>query len=469
MRRPSRHFPTGVRFPGSDRALVPLGLALAGVLGGAPLTFAEDTALRIQDEVEEVPASYAQPMELHDLYEKYGWNVGAPPTSPSIEVHESEMLEDAYFDDSTFDYPLAAIRRPLDRLYEYAGLRLSAAYTVVNINSFDGEDTLSGFGGDLDLMARWDVVGRGTENVGRLFFTVESRDAIGHRAPNRVGPETGTLQNITNGWNDRGWVIRDFHYIQRLYEGKLRLALGRGDVGDAIGGHWLGSKNNAFFNRAFSANSTIAFPGHGAFTGFSIRPNDWFFITGAVSDAYGDTEELSLSTVDEGDYFYSGEIGVTPHIQGLGYGRYRVLAWQMDERGLTGIPGDNGIQITLEQEFGETVLGFVRGGFSDEALTNIERSIEGGVGFRGLFGAEGNMTGLAAAVSSPDPEELEERLLRYVRIDTTADPGMSIHLPQQPHPIGSVRTACRRVEGDRCRGRRTDRLRHGAGDHPRDG
>src|SRR5690606_10004674 len=118
-----------------------------------------------------------------------------------------------------------------------------------------------------------------------------------------------------------------------------------------------------------------------------------------IMNGYGSTTINDMKYLDEGDFFTFGEAGFTPHIEGLGRGRYRVLLWHMDARDARGLdlPSDRGFSIILDQELGESLQVFARYGYADEAVTNIRSSVEAGVGVRGLLGSPDNMTGLAFA------------------------------------------------------------------------
>jgi hypothetical protein len=147
-----------------------------------------------------------------------------------------------------------------------------------------------GGAGDFDLMTSWTAVGRGTENPGRVMFTIEDRFEIGGRTPNSLGGQIATLQPTANTFNDRGWVIRDAFWEQRLIDGQFRFLFGRADLTDYFGSTWMQNANNSFVNRMFASNPTIAAPGHGPAAGVSYRPKDYdFYLSAGTANAYGTT------------------------------------------------------------------------------------------------------------------------------------------------------------------------------------
>ncbi len=120
-------------------------------------------------------------------------------------------------------------------------------------------------------------------------FDAEYRHSIGDLPASALGRQVGTLQGTTHGFNDRGMVIRNFHYIQRLWDGKFGFLIGRADPSDLGGGHAMQNVNTMFVNRAFASASTVAFPGFGFSAGFSLRPVKWYYATVGASNAYGNT------------------------------------------------------------------------------------------------------------------------------------------------------------------------------------
>jgi hypothetical protein len=230
----------------------------------------------------------------------------------------------------------------------------------------------------------------------------------------------GTLHPPTNGFNDRGFVVRDVYWIQRLFDGKLGFALGRGDTSDFFGGHRMQSLNVSFSNRSLSANTVIPSPGHGMFAGVSFRPIDQFYATIGGANAYGSTTINDMKYLEEGKFFTFGEFGYTPEIKDLGSGRYRLVLWNIDARDRrVDTPSDYGFSVIADQDIGERLLIFARYGYADDGgVTNIRWSAEGGFGVRGLLGSIDNLTGLGFAYTDPnaagaDDEKIIEAFHRF--------------------------------------------------------
>ena len=294
------------------------------------------------------------------------------------------------------------LRSRFDSLYRDTGLRLGFAATGLALKAY-GDDDPSGSAYDLDFMSGWTLVGRGTQDTGTLVVTGEFRDKIGTDPASSVGPQLGTLINTTNAFNDRGWVVRDAYWLQRFYDGKLRVLVGRADTSDFVGQQPMQNVNAMFVNRHLSANPTVPFPGHGPTIGISYRPGDRFYVTGGIANGYGTTTQSGLSSVSDSDFFYSAEAGWTPKIEGMGNGRYSVMVWRIDARDENGFasPSDDGVTVVAGQQLSNRLQVWGRYAYAGGETTNIRNLWQAGMGYGGLLGSPSNMTGLAASFADP--------------------------------------------------------------------
>lgn len=338
--------------------------------------------------------------ELHPyLYDEFSPGEGG--TSGIDDLKQIDKPEVSIGDTRTFDGPLAFARRNLDALDEKTGLRLGTAFTALGAWASGAGDP-NGASYDFDLMSAWTLVGRGTPNTGVLVATVEYRDAITDQPASALGRELGTLINPVNAFNDRGWVVRDVYWLQRLFDDKLRVLFGRADTGDYVGQQPMQNVNTSFVNRHFSGNPTVPFPGHGPTVGVSVRPNDRFYVTAAMANAYGNTRESEFSSIDKGAFFYTAEVGFTPMIEGMGRGRYSVMGWYINERDRDMvIPSDQGVTLVAGQQLNYRLQVWARYAYADATTTNIRQLAQGGVGYAGLFGSPSNMTGVAYSYAQP--------------------------------------------------------------------
>jgi hypothetical protein len=334
------------------------------------------------------------------------FSAGEGSESGIDELYKLTRPETPVLESDDFRGPSGLARREFDSLYQQTGLRLGFAATALGISA-NGADDPSGSAYDLDFMSAWTLVGRNTPDTGVLVATTEFRDRIGSDPASAVGPQLGTLINTVNAFNDREWVLRDAYWLQRFNGGKLRILVGRADTSDFVGQQPMQNVNALFANRSFSANPAVPFPGHGATVGASLRPNDSYYVTGAIANGYNVTTTSEFDSIGDGDFFYSAEAGWTPQVAGLGSGRYSVMLWRINSRTENGFssPSDDGVTLVAGQQLSERFQVWGRYAHADGATTNIRNLAQAGLGYSGLFGSPSNMSGLAASFAEARSSE----------------------------------------------------------------
>jgi porin len=327
---------------------------------------------------------------------------GAASTAPEAALGEIDRLWPSHPRSMRFERPLAWMSEGLDRFHRDSGFRIGVAHTMLFGQPTGGLSDRSGAAGDLDLMTSWTILGRGTEDTGRLVATAEYRYDIGAQPPSVIGGQNGTLINTTNSFNDRGGVVRDLFWIQSFYDARLRILLGRADPSDYVGAHLMQNVNNSFVSRHFSANPAVPFPGHGPMAGFSLRPTDLFYLSAGTGNANSNTQAVEFNPLGDGrELFCFAEAGYTPTLEGLGPGRYAVGYWNMDPRTADGLPSDQGLTVIADQRLSERLQIFGRYAHSDGTLTNVSQLLQAGVGINGLIGRDEDLSGLAVSFARP--------------------------------------------------------------------
>jgi hypothetical protein len=322
------------------------------------------------------------------------------PTDPSPPTTISEELSAIR--------PGVLLKREFDKFAAETNIRLGIANTFLFQQASGGPGNRSAAAGDLDLLAKWTAVGAGTPDTGILAFAAEYRYQIGSQPPSALGGQIGTLTPTTNGFSERPMVVKELYWDQRLFDDHFRFALGRIDPENLFGGHRLQSANTFFLNKAFSGNPSVAYPGQGLAGAAQLKPTEWFFLTAGITDANGKATVGNFrGFFDDHEFLYFTEAGFTPTIEGLGTGRYRLSLWHIDSREDANKPSDEGFTISCDQDLGERFIVFLRYGHAEGDVTGITDSIQGGVGFKGVFGKE-NMLGLAAAWSRPTNGDLRD-------------------------------------------------------------
>ena len=377
--------------------------SLAGLLVLITNPLSAETSAKPAVPAETSPVAFEP--TIHDIESSNydaDFSPGEATTNTPAELDEIYAPNEGYLDSLGANRPMDLLKSPLDSLYEKTGLRIGVANTMLFMQPMGGQSSKYGSAGDLDLMSSWTLIGRGTKDTGRLVFTGEYRYQMGSQPPSRIGAQMGTIVAPTGTFNDRGWVIRDAYWIQRLFDARVRIIFGRADPSDYVGAHWLQNVNNSFVNRNFSANPAVPFPGHGPMLGISLRPTDQFYLTAGASNAYSTTIRDEIDTVfNEWDIFSFGEIGYTPTFKGLGAGRYAFGIWHMHAQSKFGLPEDYGFTFIADQNLTKNLQVFARYCYSDGELTNVRQSAQIGLGLSGLLGRKDDLTGAAFALTVP--------------------------------------------------------------------
>ncbi|MFN9929537.1 MAG: carbohydrate porin [bacterium] len=377
----------------------------AAIIASAILLAAQTTLAQTPTTPAPTPAVTAPSIKLTTLAPSIPDNLYDEvytPTSPTEELDDISQPVTPSIDSQSFDSPFQALLDKRRSLQEATGLRLGFAYTMVFQQASAGPNSRTGTSGDIDFISDWTLIGRGTADTGRLVFTTEYRFKAGSDPASALRRNIGSLTATTGGFNDRGWVVRDAFWEQRLLEDHLRIQLGRSDISDYFGGYRLQSINNSFSNRAFSALATAPSPGHGMGALITLRPASVCYLTLAANNAYGRTTQSDFSSLGENwDLFYAVEAGYTPTIEGMGRGRYAVAFWHVDARTDPNIPQDQGFTVIAEQDLNKTLYAFARYQYADTALENIDYSVQLGLGVNGLLGSPDNLTAIAYSYAEP--------------------------------------------------------------------
>ncbi len=308
--------------------------------------------------------------------------------------------------------PGVALKRAFDKLAAETNLRFGLAHTMLFQQASGGPGARTAAGGDLDILGKWTAIGAGAKDTGILVGSVEYRYQMGDLTPSALGGQIGTLLPTTNGFGERPFVVKEFYWDQRLFDDRFRYAVGRIDPENLFGGHRLQSANTFFLNKAFSSNPTVAFPGPGMAGAMQIKPVDWSYLTVGLTDANGSATTAGFTTFFQDTEFLTfAEAGVTPKIEGVGSGRYRLAVWHIDERENANRPSDRGFTVSFDQDLGSTFIAFARYGHADGDVTSISNSVQGGVGIKDVLGKD-NMLGFAAAWSRPaDSGKRDEKVV----------------------------------------------------------
>lgn len=338
-----------------------------------------------------------------------GWHATDSP-----DTAENELDYSFHLHRGMFPSPARGITDPLrqwrQQLYDQTGLRVAFRYMSQTQHASGGPGSRTAAADDIDLMFDWTLIGRDTPNTGRLVFTLEERYRLWYAdiPPSALRGEIGSLVGTTGAFSDRGPVVRDVFWDQRLLEGHVRVLAGRAAPDDYAGSHRFQSSVMGFFNGNLSGNVTTPWPGHGPLLLVSAHPTDEFYITAATCNAYSTTTQIQVSSLDEYKFFTYGEVGYSPMITGVGRALCTIMAWYMPEREDPDLPHDHGVSFTFQQDIGEDLWVMARYGFADRGLTGVQSVWQAAAAIEGLLGSPENVSGIGIAYAVPTNDNLRE-------------------------------------------------------------
>ncbi len=336
-----------------------------------------------------------------------GWYTIDTPDTIANELYYQVEPHRAMFK-TPLDGTVNSILRWQEELFDKTGLRIGFRYMSQFQQASGGPGQRSAAADDIDLMFDWTLLGKGTKNTGRFFFSVEDRYRTCEIPPSQLRNEIGSLVGTTGAFSDRGLVVRDAFWDQRLLEDRLRFVIGRAAPDDYAGTHRFQSSVMGFFNGNLSGNVTTPWPGHGPLALVSTRPTDLFYATLGTCNAYSTTTQIQISSLDQGRLFTFGEVGLTPMIQGLGRAQLSVTGWYMPAREDPDRPQDQGISITYQQDIGERLWLMGRYGYADEGLTGVKSAWQVAMAYSGLLGSPDNVTGVGLGYAEPANSDLRD-------------------------------------------------------------
>lgn len=278
---------------------------------------------------------------------------------------------------------------------EKTGFNWSLDYSAVfmGINNSPGEDSAGS--GMVRFFGFWDLVNRGGPNKGSLNWKVEHRHKYTDIPVSSLGFESGYVGLFEPPFSDQGSRLTNLYWKQYFAEGKWAFVGGFLDATDFVDVYLLASPWTGFNNFVFSTGSAAAdLPNDaalGAAAGGMVSGN--LYIQAGIVDANSDPAEPFEgfdSVFNDSDFFKWVEIGFTPGQENIYFDNLHVTFWHVDER-VNGTPDGWGINASWQQWIGDKWLPFIRGGYTDDSGSLLERSVTVGVGYqpvpmRGVLG-----------------------------------------------------------------------------------
>jgi porin len=290
---------------------------------------------------------------------------------------------------------LAPIHDWKNGVAERTGFNWSLDYSALfmNVNNSPGDDNASG--GMIRFFGFWDLINRGGPNKGSLNWKVENRHSYTDVPPSDLGFESGYVGLFEPPFSDQQTRLTNLYWKQYFAEGTWAFVAGFLDATDFVDVYLLASPWTAFNNFVFSTGSAAMDLPNDATLGIGAGGmiTEKLYVQAGIVDANSDPTEPFEgfdSVASDSDFFKWVEIGFTPGQEKLYFDNIHLTFWHIDERA-NGTPDGWGVNASWQQWIHDTWLPFVRGGYTEDSGSLLERSITFGVGYqpipmRGVIG-----------------------------------------------------------------------------------
>lgn len=240
----------------------------------------------------------------------------------------------------------------------------------------------------------------GSPGNGSLGVLFRQRDEFLGTTPRELADSIGinTQTNDTGLSDDSFTALLELWWEQRMMDDQLRVRFGRVDQGAYLDGNRYGGSDRKLFmaEPLATGGPNRRYPQEGF--GFTVvhDPNDKpFYYAFGMHDANAVSTQSGSNTIDDGDYFFGGQFGFTPVIEGWGKGIYRVSgSYSMDNESY----GEAwSVMLSFDQDIDPKNLGlFFRYGVSDGDDLTLDQQLGTGVVFKNPFGFKDDRIGIGA-------------------------------------------------------------------------
>jgi porin len=299
-----------------------------------------------------------------------------------------------------------------DRQREDNGLSLGLDYSITALTA---DATLNGVDDEAAgaigrVYGRWQVTGRGSDDVGSIVFRLAHHHAYTDTAPQDFALENlGYVGLAYTQWDDADTKLGNLLWRQSWNNGDWVLVGGYQDVADFFDVYALADPFKHFLNLGFlTAAGTASLPASGA---LGIAAGGWIsehvYLQGGFADANADATDTgdSFDTFfNDREYFYHLEIGMTTSKSRAYLDNLHLSLWQADEREDAGVADGWGAALSASYFLNNGLLPFLKAGYAHDGGSLLRKSVSVGMGYmpRSVGSDAGNLLMVAANWSKPN-------------------------------------------------------------------
>ncbi|MEY8829073.1 carbohydrate porin [Sedimentitalea sp. XS_ASV28] len=271
------------------------------------------------------------------------------------------------------------------RWYDKYGLKLNFSLQTLHQHSNNQTGETTAAAGRAEINGSWELVGRGTKNIGKLTFRVENRSTLGTEIPpSKLGNQFGSGTLVGTGFSDYSEAnLSELAWRQALMNGRFRFVFGKISAVGWYGAHALSSPKRGFQNTALQASNTRAFPGRGFGLGVGYEFTPRLVAVAGIHDANAKTTSNPFDTIHQGEFLKSVELRYylsTP--ERARWDQVRLQLWHQDARVEANVPESYGASFVASKlMFGDRVMPFMLAGISSGGASIFEKDVAVGVSF----------------------------------------------------------------------------------------
>ena len=266
------------------------------------------------------------------------------------------------------------------------GFNWSLDYSAqfMGVSDSPGKDDASG--GMVRFFGFWDLVDRNGANKGSLNWKVENRHKYSDIPPSALGFESGYAGIFEPPFSDQQNRLTNLYWKQYFADGKATAVAGFLDITDFFDVYLMASPWTGFNNLVFSTGSAATDLPNDAALGAAVggMVSGSIYLQAGIADANSDpTAPLDgfNSVGSDSDFFKYVEVGFTPGQDKIYFDNLHVTFWHIDERA-NGTPDGWGVNASWQKWINDKWLPFVRGGYTEESGSLLEKSVTAGVGYQ---------------------------------------------------------------------------------------
>jgi carbohydrate-selective porin OprB len=247
----------------------------------------------------------------------------------------------------------------------------------------------------LHAVAHWDLVDDPVLGRGSLgFYFVDVRGFLGKSA-GELSEHCDTSLGVNDADVDGAFTaLKDLWWEQRFIDERFNVLAGQVELQGLMNANTYADDDTfSFLAQPVATNPATAFvpAGLGAFV--ETAPSDDWYLSLAFVDAGANGRYPDFESFAQGDYLYAGELGLTPNIEGMGTGVYRLTGFYREAT--PEAPSAAGMALSFEQDFGDHSALFLRYAAVDEEACDLAQVLGTGIVLRRPLGRARDWLGFA--------------------------------------------------------------------------